>query len=519
MANDFRCVIITSLSFNEKFFHLFCIMYGMEPITCLPLLRRYQSHDVVSSAEMKIIEENAFARGASKEELMEAAGTGIAHVVLQRYPNTRHVLIFCGKGNNGGDGMVTARHLCMHMDVTVVYHASPAASSDTLHQLDLLEQSGVRLISVHAEWISSIRSLFSSIDEVDLIIDALLGTGARVNLGEPYHTFVAEIGSRSSEKIPIVSVDVETPGINADLTIAFHRKKKENAHPISIGIPLLAEIAVGAGDLLRLARRSSTAHKGDGGKVLVIGGGPYQGAPYLAALAALRAGADLVTVYSPVPSHHMDIIWVPSQGAYIDSADLPPLMEHIAASDVVILGNGLGKETPLSVLAEIIQSSRKVVCDADALKKPFLGREETIYTPHAGEFARITGAVSIPSCQGDALEKRAALVLEETKKIVHATSSQSCTILLKGAVDIISDGHHVRLNQTGTPAMTAGGTGDVLAGVCGALLCHLPGYHAAALGAWIIGSAGEEVLELRGNGLIATDLLDVIPGVMFKDRF
>jgi len=467
---------------------------------------------------MKIIEENAFARGASKEELMEAAGTGSAHTVLQRYPETRHVLIFCGKGNNGGDGMVAARHLCMHMDVTVVYHASSAASSETLHQLDLLSQSSVRLIPVRAEEISSIHALLSSIDEVDLIIDALLGTGARVNLDEPYHTLVAEIDSRSSEKIPIISVDVETPGINADLTIAFHRKKTENAHPISIGIPLLAEIAVGAGDLLRLSRRSSTAHKGDGGKVLVIGGGPYQGAPYLAALAALRAGADLVTVYSPIPSHHMDIIWIPSQGSYIDSSDLSSLMEHISAADVVILGNGLGKETQLSVLAEIIQSSRKVVCDADALKKPFLGREETIYTPHAGEFARITGVVSIPSCEGEALKERAELVLEETRKIVHVTPSQSCTILLKGAVDVISDGHQLRFNQTGTPAMTVGGTGDVLAGVCGALLCHLPGYHAAALGAWIVGSAGEEILKLRGNGLLATDLLEAIPGVMFEDR-
>jgi len=492
-------------------------MYGMEPITCLPLLRKYQSHDVVSSEEMIIIEKNAFARGASPEELMEAAGTGCVHTILQRYPKTRHVLIFCGKGNNGGDGMVIARHLCMHMDVTVVYHASPAASYQTIHQLDLLTQSGVRLIPISAENISSIDALPSSIEGVDLIVDALLGTGARVNLHEPYHTLILEIAAHWKD-IPIVSVDIETPGINADLTIAFHRRKKEDAYPISIGVPLLAEIAVGAGDLRRLPRRSSGAHKGDGGKVLIIGGGPYQGAPYLTALAALRAGADLVTVYSPVPSHHMDIIWIPSQGPYIDSTDLVPLMEYIEAADVVILGNGLGKKTDISVLSKIIESSRKIVCDADALQKPFFGREETIYTPHAGEFARITGVGSIPSCQGDELEKRAALVLEETQKLVQGMPS-SCTILLKGAVDIISDGYQVRFNQAGTPAMTVGGTGDVLAGVCGALLCHLPGYHAAALGAWITGSAGEELLESRGNGLLATDLLDGIPGIMFGDTF
>ena len=489
----------------------------MQPITCLPLLRQFQSHDIISQLEMQIIEKNAFAREASPEELMESAGTGIAHIVLQRYPDARNILIFCGKGNNGGDGMVVARHLCMYMDVTVIYHASPTASYQTLHQLDLLNQSAVHLIPIRAEELSAMQTMLPTIGTPDLIIDALLGTGGRRDLHEPYHTLVDKIHDIWSG-IPILSIDLETPGIKADFTIAFHRRKKEDAYPISIGIPLLAEIAVGPADLLRLPRRSVAAHKGDGGKVLVIGGGPYQGAPYLTALAALRAGTDLVTVYSPVPSHHMDIIWIPSQGPYIDASDLPCLMDHINAADVVILGNGLGRETPVPVLAEIIQSSRKIVCDADALQKPFLGKEETIWTPHAGEFSRVTGMKSIPGTHGDELAKRAALVLEETKKIIQLGPSQSGTMLLKGAIDIISDGHHVRFNQAGTPAMTVGGTGDVLAGVCGALLCHLNGYHAASLAAWIIGSAGEELEKSRGIGLMATDLLDVIPEIMFGKK-
>ena len=485
----------------------------MQPITCLPLLRQYQSHDIISQLEMQIIEKNAFAREASPEELMESAGTGIAHIVLQRYPDAGHVLIFCGKGNNGGDGMVVARHLCMYMDVTVIYHTSPTASYQTIHQLDLLSQSAVHLIPIRAEKLSSVQTIFPTIKAPDLIIDALLGTGGRTDLHEPYHTLVEKIHDLYSE-IPMLSIDVETPGIKADLTIAFHLRKKEDAYPISIGIPLLAEIAVGPADLLRLPQRSPAAHKGNGGKVLVIGGGPYQGAPYLTALAALRAGADLVTVYSPVPSQHMDIIWIPSHGPYIDASDLPYLMDHINAADVVILGNGLGKETPVSVLAEIIQSSERIVCDADALQKPFFGKKETIWTPHAGEFSRFTGASSIPGTEGEELAKRAALVLEETKKIIPSGSVQSGTMLLKGAIDIISDGRHVRFNQAGTPAMTVGGTGDVLAGLCGALLCHLSGYHAASLAAWIIGSAGEELEKSRGMGLMATDLLDVIPKIM-----
>ena len=486
----------------------------MQPITCLPLLRQYQSHDIISQLEMQIIEKNAFAREASPEELMESAGTGIAHIVLQRYPDTHHTLIFCGKGNNGGDGMVVARHLCMYMDVTVIYHATPTASYQTIHQLDLLNQSAVHLIPIRAEELSAIQAVLCTIDTPNLIIDALLGTGGRTDLYEPYHMLVEKIHDLWSD-IPILSIDVETPGITADLTIAFHRRKKEDAYPISIGIPLLAEIAVGPADLLRLPRRLPAAHKGDGGKLLIIGGGPYQGAPYLTALAALRAGADLVTVYSPVPSHHMDTIWIPSQGPYIDASDLPYLMDHINAADVVICGNGLGKETPVSVLAEIIQSSKRIVCDADALKKPFFGKEETIWTPHAAEFSRFTGAGPLPGVQGEELAKRAALVLEETKKIIPPGSTQSGTMLLKGAIDIISDGHRVRFNQAGTPALTVGGTGDVLAGVCGALLCHLCGYHAASLAAWVIGSAGEELEKSRGIGLMATDLLDVIPKILF----
>jgi NAD(P)H-hydrate epimerase len=422
--------------------------------------------------------------------------------------------------------MVAARHLSMHKNVTIIYDASPTMTSQTEHQLNLLRQSGVHLLSISANVAFTIPPLLKTI-KADLIIDSLLGIGAHSPLNEPYHTLVQIMHElHVTRQIPILSVDIPTPGITADLTVSFHRPKTEDALTIAIGIPLLADIAVGPGDLARLPQRSSAAHKGHGGKVLVIGGGPYQGAPYLAACAALRAGADLVTVYSPVPSPCMDIIWIPSQGKYIDTHDLHHLKKHIKSADVVILGNGLGKTTSESILSEIIQQSDRIVCDADALIGPYLGKQETILTPHMGEFARITGrsAESIPSCTGDFLAARAELVCLETQKIINEaqyttknnvnSSTPPCTILLKGSIDIISDGRRVRFNDTGTSALTVGGTGDVLAGVCGALLCHLSGYHAASLASWVVGSCGEQLEKTRGYGLLASDILEVIPAII-----
>ena len=166
----------------------------------------------------------------------------------------------------------------------------------------------------------------------------------------------------------------------------------------------------------------------------------------------------------------------------------------------MLFRSGLGVESHDVVLA-IAEAAKKAVFDADALALPLPVAKETIYTPHTREFARMTGA-----------EPPVALALRGRSVKAAATAG---TILLKGPVDVVSDGSRVRFNRTGTPAMTVGGTGDLLAGVAGALFCHLPAFEAASLAAYVCGRAGMLAAEGRGNGMLATDMPERIPQILF----
>jgi len=237
--------------------------------------------------------------------------------------------------------------------------------------------------------------------------------------------------------------------------------------------------------------------------VLVIGGGPYQGAPYLAGLGALRAGADIVRIASPIFEPVPDLIYERLEGKKIGVEHIERLITLAKHADVVVCGNGLGVESH-SVVTAIAPHCKRAVFDADALRLPLpAAQEETIYTPHAGEFARITGK-TLP---GDTIG-RATI----------ARNAGICgTVLLKGYIDVITDGTQVRFNRTGDPAMTVGGTGDVLAGIAGALLVHLPTFDAACIAAYVNGRAGKRVAAERGSGMLASDLVDRIPAELFRN--
>jgi len=157
-----------------------------------------------------------------------------------------------------------------------------------------------------------------------------------------------------------------------------------------IGIPLAAEVTVGPGDLALVRKKDPYAHKGAGGEVLVVGGGPYQGAPYLAGLGALRAGADIVRVASPVFEPVPDLIFERLEGRVIAREHLGRLKDLARNADVVVMGNGLGDQSH-DVMVELAAACRKAVVDADALRCPLPRAEDTIYTPHAGEFTRAFG--------------------------------------------------------------------------------------------------------------------------------
>ncbi|HOI13116.1 MAG TPA: NAD(P)H-hydrate dehydratase [Methanoculleus sp.] len=457
-------------------------------------MREFLETGVIDAGRMRAIEGNAIALGYPSLLMMESAGRAVADAILARDPS--RVLILCGRGNNGGDGMVAARYL-QHLDaVDVVYPDCGSTTASAATQLALLRHCSVALHPIRCA--ADVEALSRLFNDADTIVDSMLGTGVSGAVREP---FAALIARANASEAPIIAVDVPTPGIRASLVVSFHRPKMEGTNVADIGIPLEAEIFTGPGDLTLVPARASGAHKGVGGDVLIVGGGPYQGAPYIAAMGALRAGADLVRVASPAYVPMPDLIYEHLEGKAITADHLETILSLVDRADVVVCGMGLGKESHDVVLA-VAEAAKRAVFDADALARPLPAAKETIYTPHAGEFARMAGT-----------EPPADLAARG--RCVKAAATVG-TILLKGPVDVISDGARVRFNRTGTPAMTTGGTGDLLAGIAGALFCHLPAFEAACLAAYVNGRAGMLAAEGRGEGMLATDMPGYIPQILFR---
>ncbi|MBI4014476.1 MAG: NAD(P)H-hydrate dehydratase [Candidatus Aenigmarchaeota archaeon] len=253
--------------------------------------------------------------------------------------------------------------------------------------------------------------------------------------------------------------------------------------------------------------RNPWSRKGDFGHLLVIGGNEYYtGAPYLVGMAALRAGCDLVTVAAPeraadiIASYSPDIITHPLRGLWLKPVNVPEIMEIVKGKTAVTIGNGLGKERgTLEATAQIINKLEiPCVIDGDAIDRMRGRLENTIITPHAGEFERLTG-VKVAS-------------MSERKSAAQAAAKElGCVILLKGHVDVVTDGKRTALNKTGNVCMTKGGTGDVLAGVTGALLCQgFALFEAARRAAYVTGKAGDIAARKRKASLLATDVIECL---------
>ena len=455
----------------------------------------YPESGIISPARMRAVDKNAIALGVTELQLMESAGRALADMVRATSP--ARVLVLCGKGNNGGDGLVAARYLQYGVDTDVCYLDNGKRSASCEHQLATLKRCRVGLYPFTCR--DDLEALRPRFEKADVIVDALLGIGASGELQEPLKTCIMMANASHAK---IIAADVPTPGMRADRICAFHRAKVEGSTVIDIGIPIESECCVGPGDLTLIQPRKSKAHKGVGGEVLVIGGGPYQGAPYLAGLGALRAGADIVRIASPVFEPIPDLIYERLDGKKIGEEHIERLIVLAERADVVVCGNGLGTDSH-AVVTTVAPHCKRAVFDAEALRLPLpVAQEATIYTPHAGEFTRITGMTLPGDTIGRAYTARDAGIRG--------------TVLLKGHIDVITDGTQVRFNRTGNPAMTVGGTGDVLAGIAGALLCHLPAFDAACIAAYVNGRAGEWVAAERGGGMLASDLVDRIPAELFR---
>jgi NAD(P)H-hydrate epimerase len=266
-----------------------------------------------------------------------------------------------------------------------------------------------------------------------------------------------------------------------------------------------------------LPRRKKTAHKGDSGRVLVIGGGPYTGAPAFTGMAAMRSGVDLTYVATPEPAaipvsiYSPNIIVKPLNGEVLSEEHVDWLLNFSKGVDVVAIGPGLGsaRETTAAVQSIIQKVTVPLVIDADAigacgLSPRILKKKTGVITPHAGEFRKLTGK-AVPEAD---LEKRKTMVKEAAYKL-------KMTILLKGPTDVISDGSYVKINRVHHDAMTVGGTGDVLTGVVAGMIAQkAKPFAAARIGAFVTGVAGNLAFEERSYGLLASDLIEKIPFVL-----
>ncbi|MCF2241555.1 NAD(P)H-hydrate dehydratase [Halobacterium salinarum] len=473
---------------------------------------------MISSDRMAAVDRNAAALGVPRAQLMESSGHAVGRAVKRLADPGTSVAIVAGRGNNGGDAFAAARFLDDYA-VSVSLLGRPESINDRISRAnwDALQAGGYDTTTVR-----DAHAL--ALDDPDVVVDALLGTGISGPPREPEATAIERINATDA---PTVAVDVPsgldadtgaTPGsaVDADRVVTFHDTTPgladhDHVTVADIGIPEAAETVVGPGDLLGVDR-DPHGHKGDAGSVLVIGGGPYTGAPALCAQAALRAGADLVRLAVPdavaaeVQGFDETFIVDSVVGTRLVEEHVPDLLARAEDADAVVIGPGLGDAdtTQAAVAAFLAAFEGRAVVDADALTAvPDVETDATLVcTPHRGELQAMGG----PTVDGS----------QPSRDAVEGFAAElGQTLLVTGARDVLSDGDTTRVNRSGTPGMTVGGTGDVLAGATAAMLATQPPIQAASAAAYATGGAGERAADAHGHGLLATDICDALPAAIW----
>ncbi|MBN1245471.1 NAD(P)H-hydrate dehydratase [Candidatus Bathyarchaeota archaeon] len=490
--------------------------------------------EAITSREMRALEVNAEYLGISLLQLMENAGRNVAAEITSRCPREQKVAIFCGLGGNGGDGFVAARHLLSQGFKVAVVLAGKGR--DIRHEAALQNWCALQPLreSIPIQEVTD-SSAIPAVD-AEVVVDALLGTGTKGKLKPPITQIVEYINALDAFKIAVdvpTGIDSDTGdvlgnAVKANVTVTFHKSKtglraaKKYVGEVvvrDIGLPDEMSKLAGPGDVLMAKKpRTAGAHKGDFGRLLVIGGSEvFSGAPALVSLAALRSGVDIVYLAAPsktayaVSSMSPDLITLKLKGDYLSAGNVTALQPYLESVDAVVMGPGLGvhaetREFVKACVTAVESAGKPLLLDADGLKafaefKRAL-RVPLVLTPHAGEYAILAGR-KLP----ESLAERIAEVQETAAEL-------KAVIVLKGQVDVVCDAKRVKLNFTGNQGMTVGGTGDVLSGVVGALLAQKADpFEAAVAGAFVNGAAGDFVAADIGYHLVATDLLEWIPRV------
>lgn len=488
--------------------------------------------------------------------LMENAGSAIARAVMQVAAGTAchplrppRVCVLAGGGNNGGDGLVAARHLLddsAEVRVHLICNAQRVAG-DAKVALDILMAASPECVVASGQQLSP--ELSQDLVWADIVVDALLGTGVT---GAPSETMGQAISLINGCGRKVVSVDVPsgldaatgaTPGhcVKSDVTVTFgHAKVGLVLHPgvgysgqvvvDHIGMPapllqsadcrmeLLDPHAVAAA----LPARAATSHKGDFGRVLVVAGSrTMPGAAALASMACLRSGAGLVYLAAPEPvasvalGKHPEIVSVPvtqSPEGGIAASAVDDILRQAALCDCVAVGPGMGDcEHTRAVVGGLlsVSTSTPLVVDADAinalaedltvLKR---ARRPVVITPHPGELARIAGVGT------------AQIQQERLFWAYEAAKRTGAVVVLKGARTIVADAEgNLAVNPTGNSGMATAGSGDVLTGMVACICARNPGiFRAVSTATFCHGLAGDIAAERVGAaGMVASDIISDIP--------
>lgn len=506
---------------------------------------------VVTAQEMREIDRAAINDyGIPGIVLMENAGLAVAETIKEMLggKSGQVVTIFAGKGNNGGDGFVAARHLHNSgIDVKVLLLANPGEiTGDAAINLNIWNKMGQKVYPVAGSDDFNAVRLF--LVKTDLIVDAIYGTGFKGPVREPVGRIMEAINAGGK---PVVSVDVPSgleadtgkvngPCVRATTTVTFALPKlgllfEPGAGYVGelkiadISIPqVLHESQLLKRNLLErqmaanwLPYRPSASHKGDYGRVLLIAGSRgLTGAACLGAQAAARSGAGLVTLAVPEGLHGIveakltEVMTAPlpqTDRQTISLEALPSISGMLDKADVLALGPGLSTHPETVELVQKLLPSLRIPCvlDADGLNA-LAGHTHIfkkmqaplIITPHPGEMSRLTG-MPVNKIQQD------RLAVVEKFSLAWKT-----VVVLKGVPTLVcSPDGEVYINPTGNPGMASGGSGDVLTGIIAGLLAQgMSPLTASAAGVYLHGMAGDLAAAQKGMmGMLAGDILDVLP--------
>jgi hydroxyethylthiazole kinase-like uncharacterized protein yjeF len=505
---------------------------------------------VLTAAEMRAADRATIDEiGLPGALLMENAGAAVAAAALGRYPDARRAVVVCGKGNNGGDGFVVARRLRHRGATAVLVGRREDVAGDARMHLLAYEKSGGSLIEAGAPgaWAAAEEQLRSA----DLVIDALLGTGLDQEPRGLAKEAIASMRSAGDRGVPVVAVDLPSgvpsdsgqvawPTVRADLTVTFAAPKLGHVIPPAcdlVGDLIVADIGIPASYLASrvglietidaargFATRAPSSHKGTFGHVLVVAGSIGKtGAAVLAASAALRGGAGLVTLATPanalasMPGLRPEVMAEPLAATAAGAMGLGALDRALALAEsraAVVIGPGLGQEVETRdfVRAFVARCHRPLVVDADGLNAlgpigdpnaPALAEREgaMVLTPHPGEMARLLNTTA-----ADVQSRRLDAALALARRV-------GAHVVLKGQRTLIAEpSGRVAVNPTGNPGMATGGTGDVLAGLMGALLARHDPWLAAVAAVFVHGRAGDlAAARLGQSSVLAGDLVDELP--------